>query len=87
MEAKAFENVEDQIGYCGLWCGSCVGSVVHRLRKGSATANNIKDKDTQKKVLKALGKLLLGLPSLNVGNGFVAFGLMMEFEYSDRLGL
>jgi hypothetical protein len=20
----AFENVKDQIGYCGIWCGSCV---------------------------------------------------------------
>ncbi len=24
MEAKPFENVKNQIGYCGLWCGSCV---------------------------------------------------------------
>jgi len=24
VEAKAFENVKNQIGYCGLWCGSCV---------------------------------------------------------------
>jgi hypothetical protein len=24
MEAKAFENVKNQIGYCGLWCGSCI---------------------------------------------------------------
>lgn len=24
MEAKAFENVKNQIGCCGLWCGSCI---------------------------------------------------------------
>jgi len=24
MEAKAFENVKNQIGFCGLWCGSCI---------------------------------------------------------------
>jgi len=24
LKAKAFENVKNQIGYCGLWCGSCV---------------------------------------------------------------
>lgn len=24
MQEKAFKNVKDQIGYCGLWCGSCV---------------------------------------------------------------
>lgn len=24
MKTKPFENVKNQIGYCGLWCGSCV---------------------------------------------------------------
>ncbi|MFX0041331.1 MAG: DUF3795 domain-containing protein [Candidatus Hodarchaeota archaeon] len=24
MNIKPFENVKDQIGYCGIWCGSCV---------------------------------------------------------------
>ena len=24
MKAEAFENVKDQIGFCGIWCGSCV---------------------------------------------------------------
>ena len=24
METKAFENVKNQIGRCGIWCGSCV---------------------------------------------------------------
>ena len=24
MGAKAFENVKNQIGYCAIWCGSCV---------------------------------------------------------------
>ena len=23
-EKKHFDNVKDQIGYCGIWCGSCV---------------------------------------------------------------
>ena len=24
MEDKPFENVKNQIGFCGIWCGSCV---------------------------------------------------------------
>lgn len=24
MDSKAFENVKNQIGYCGIWCGSCI---------------------------------------------------------------
>ena len=24
MKTKAFENVRNQIGYCAIWCGSCV---------------------------------------------------------------
>jgi hypothetical protein len=24
MEVKPFENVKNQIGFCGIWCGSCV---------------------------------------------------------------
>jgi hypothetical protein len=24
LKAKAFENVKNQIGYCAIWCGSCV---------------------------------------------------------------
>jgi hypothetical protein len=24
MHGKPFENVKNQIGYCGLWCGSCI---------------------------------------------------------------
>lgn len=24
MDRKAFENVRGQVGYCGLWCGSCI---------------------------------------------------------------
>ena len=24
METQGFENVKDQAGYCGIWCGSCV---------------------------------------------------------------
>ncbi|HIJ16317.1 MAG TPA: DUF3795 domain-containing protein [Thermoplasmata archaeon] len=37
--APAFENVKDQIGYCGLWCGSCavgngtIGELAGRLEK------------------------------------------------------
>jgi len=25
LEAKGFENTKNQIGYCGIWCGSCLG--------------------------------------------------------------
>ena len=24
MQNEAFENVKNQIGFCGLWCGSCI---------------------------------------------------------------
>jgi hypothetical protein len=24
METTAFENIRNQIGRCGIWCGSCV---------------------------------------------------------------
>lgn len=24
MENEAFENVKDQMGYCAIWCGSCI---------------------------------------------------------------
>lgn len=24
QKTKAFENVKDQIGFCGIWCGSCI---------------------------------------------------------------
>ena len=24
LNTRAFENVKDQIGYCGIWCGSCI---------------------------------------------------------------
>jgi hypothetical protein len=24
VKAGAYENVRAQIGYCGIWCGSCV---------------------------------------------------------------
>ena len=25
LEAEPFENVKNQIGFCGIWCGSCMG--------------------------------------------------------------
>jgi hypothetical protein len=25
VEAKGFENVKSQVGYCGIWCGGCLG--------------------------------------------------------------
>ncbi|NWG10261.1 hypothetical protein HXY33_00685 [Candidatus Bathyarchaeota archaeon] len=25
METRPFENIKNQIGYCGIWCGSCLG--------------------------------------------------------------
>lgn len=24
LKPEAFENVKNQIGFCGIWCGSCV---------------------------------------------------------------
>jgi hypothetical protein len=37
---SAFENVSDQIGYCGLWCGSCLvgNGRLNDLAKGCAKA-------------------------------------------------
>jgi hypothetical protein len=38
-KTRAFENVKNQIGYCGLWCGSCavgngtIGELAGRLGK------------------------------------------------------
>jgi hypothetical protein len=42
---KAFKNVQDQIGYCGIWCGSCVGgngSVQELARKFEEIVINYK---------------------------------------------
>lgn len=35
MEKKAFENAKNQIGSCGIWCGSCVAGngVLQELTK------------------------------------------------------
>ena len=36
MKTDAFDNVKDQIGYCGIWCGSCVvgtGALMELTRK------------------------------------------------------
>jgi hypothetical protein len=36
MGTKPFDNVENQIGFCGIWCGSCPagnGSVVELTRR------------------------------------------------------
>ena len=36
LEDKAFQNVKDQIGFCGIWCGSCVagnGAIVELTRR------------------------------------------------------
>ncbi len=40
MESKPFDNVENQIGYCGIWCGSCPagnGAVVELTRRYEET--------------------------------------------------
>ena len=36
MKAKPFENVKNQIGFCGIWCGSCVAGngTLRELTKG-----------------------------------------------------
>jgi len=46
METEPFKNVENQIGFCGIWCGSCPGgngSVVELTRRYEETVkkNNI----------------------------------------------
>lgn len=35
METEPFENVKNQIGFCGIWCGSCLGGngAIQRLAK------------------------------------------------------
>jgi hypothetical protein len=40
MDIKPFDNVENQIGFCGIWCGSCPagnGSVVELTRRYEET--------------------------------------------------
>lgn len=40
METKPFDNVENQIGFCGIWCGSCPagnGSIVELTRRYEET--------------------------------------------------
>jgi hypothetical protein len=40
MGIKPFDNVENQIGFCGIWCGSCPagnGSVVELTRRYEET--------------------------------------------------
>ena len=36
LETEAFENVKNQIGFCGIWCGSCVvgNGALRELTKG-----------------------------------------------------
>lgn len=35
LETEPFENVKNQIGFCGIWCGSCLGGngAIQRLAK------------------------------------------------------
>lgn len=36
LEAEPFENVKNQIGFCGIWCGSCAagnGAIVELARR------------------------------------------------------
>jgi len=40
MDTKPFDNVENQIGFCGIWCGSCPagnGSIVELTRRYEET--------------------------------------------------
>ena len=63
MQTEPFENVKNQIGFCGLWCGSCVvgnGTLKeltrryeHIIRGYGVTAWGAKDFDG-KEFLKAL---------------------------------
>jgi len=36
LKVRTFENVKNQIGFCGIWCGSCVvgNGVLRELTKG-----------------------------------------------------
>jgi hypothetical protein len=43
MSPSAFNNVENQIGFCGIWCGSCPGgngSVIELTRKYEKALRN-----------------------------------------------
>jgi len=36
LKVEAFENVRDQVGFCGIWCGSCAagnGAIVELARR------------------------------------------------------
>jgi len=46
LKTRAFENVRDQIGFCGIWCGSCPagnGVIMELTRKYEETVkkNNL----------------------------------------------
>jgi len=43
LKVEAFENVRDQIGFCGIWCGSCAagnGAIVELARRFSEIVKN-----------------------------------------------
>lgn len=43
MENKGFQNVKDQIGFCGIWCGSCAagnGAVLELTRRYEQVVKN-----------------------------------------------
>ena len=45
MKVAAFENVKDQIGFCGIWCGSCPagsGAIIELTRIYEETVTKVK---------------------------------------------
>jgi len=43
LEGSAFQNVKDQIGFCGIWCGSCAagnGALIELTKKFEEVVKN-----------------------------------------------
>jgi len=43
LEATAFRDVKDQIGFCGIWCGSCVagnGAIIELTKRYEEIVKN-----------------------------------------------
>jgi len=43
LEATAFQNVKEQIGFCGIWCGSCAagnGAIIELTKRYEKVVKN-----------------------------------------------
>jgi hypothetical protein len=65
-KAEAFQNVKDQIGFCGIWCGSCVvgnGALRELTKRYKEVINNYGLKEWAPKEFD-FGEFFKGLESI-----------------------